>query len=70
MRCISHHITPLVINTLGADTHTNTHMRIRALTDVCTETILRNQVHTAMWPGHAWFNEHYDERLISSIHVS
>ena len=31
---------PLVINSLGADTHTNTR------TDVCTETILRNQACT------------------------
>ena len=39
MESISHHIMPLVINSFrGGHTHTNTH------TDVCTETILRNQV--------------------------
>ena len=33
------HITPLIISSLGGrDTYTDTH------TDVCTETILRNQV--------------------------
>ena len=26
MESISHHITPLIINNLGADTHTNTHI--------------------------------------------
>ena len=35
MGYISCHITPLVINSLGADTQTQTH------TDICTETILR-----------------------------
>ena len=48
MGSISHHITPLVINSLGGG-HTNTHTQIRTHTDVRTETILRNQ-------ACAWFN--------------
>ena len=44
MRSLSHHIMPLVINSLGANTYTNTHTH----TDVRTETILGNQ-------AHAWF---------------
>ena len=36
MGSITHHITPLVINSLGCG-HTNTHI------DVCTETSLRNR---------------------------
>ena len=43
MGSISCHIMPLVINSLGAGTHT--------YTDVCTETILRNQEHTGRAPG-------------------
>ena len=35
---------PLVSNSLRADTHTNTH------TDVCTETILRNQMQAGCKP--------------------
>ena len=37
MESILCHITPLVINSLGADTNTHTHV------DVRTETISRNQ---------------------------
>ena len=48
MGSISHHITPLVINSLRGR-HTNTHAYIR------TETILRNQAHASLWPAHAWF---------------
>ena len=50
------HITPLVINSLGVDTHTDTHTHrhthtdTHTHTDVRTETILRNQVHTDHWP--------------------
>ena len=47
MRFISHHITPLVINSLGGG-HTNTH------TDVCTETISRNQAA----PACVWCDRH------------
>ena len=39
MRSILRHITPLGINSLRVDTHTNTHTH----TDVRTRTILRNQ---------------------------
>ena len=52
---------PLVTNSLGADTQTHTH------TDVCTETILRNQVR----PGHrlvcVWFKKYLD--IISEIQI-
>ena len=37
MGSISHHVMPLVINNLWADTHTHTNVH----TDVRTETILR-----------------------------
>ena len=36
----------------GVDTHKCMHT-----TDVCTETILRNQVYTGLWPAHAWFKK-------------
>ena len=68
MGSISHHITPLVINSFGGGhTHTNTH------TDIRTETILRNQAHTGLWPVHAWFKNYYltnfDLLFIFTIHV-
>ena len=48
MGSISHHITPLVINSLrGGHTH------ILKFTD---KAILRNQAHAGLWPAHAWFN--------------
>ena len=37
---------PLIINALGADTHTHTDTR--------TKAISRNQVRVGLWPGHAW----------------
>ena len=58
MGSISHHITPLVIHSLGGghiNTHTHTH------TDVRTETILRNQAHAwfkkmaILMRSHGWF---------------
>ena len=53
MGSISHHITPLVINSLRAHTHTHTHTNIH--TDVSIETILRNQMHTNHRPAHSCF---------------
>ena len=47
MESISCHVTPLVINSLGADK--------QSYTDVRTEAILRNQARTCLWPAHAWF---------------
>ena len=44
MGFISHHIIPLVINSLGGG-HTHTHIHEHTQTDVHTETILRNQAH-------------------------
>ena len=49
MGSISCHIMLLVINSLAADTHANTH------TDVRSETILRNQVSASHRPAHTWF---------------
>ena len=61
MGSISHHITPLVINSLGGGhthTHTHTHAYIR------TETILRNQ-------ARAWFkNQLYGIRPAFHIKLS
>ena len=64
MVCTSHHIMPLVINSLGGGdthihtrtdthTHTNTHTctQIHTYRDVSTETILRNQVCSHGAPG-------------------
>ena len=51
LESISHHITPLVINSLGGG-HTQTHTH----TDVHTETILRN--HLRAWFKNNWI-EHY-----------
>ena len=46
MESISVYIAPLVIHSLGGG-HTHT--------DVCTETILRNQVSAGLWLAHIWF---------------
>ena len=43
MGSISHHITPLVINILGADTQTRTHTNTHVYRHSQTEAILRNQ---------------------------
>jgi len=48
---ISHHIMPLVINSLrGGHTHTHTHI-------ARTKAISRNQSHAGLWPAHAWSNK-------------
>ena len=52
MASISHHIMPLVINSLGGG-HTNTHTH----TDTRTETILRNQAHAGLRPARTWFKK-------------
>ena len=65
MGSISHHITPLVINSLGGrhthtqthtrkHTHANTHTRILSR----TEAILKNQAHAGLWPACTWFKNH------------
>ena len=41
---------PLVINSLGADTHTHTHKN--TYTDIRTETILRNQAMQKVYLKH------------------
>ena len=52
MRSISHHITPLVINSLRGG-HTNKHTRILSW----TEAILRNQVRAGRRLACAWFKK-------------
>ena len=55
MGSISHHITPLVINSLrGGHTHMQAHTRILSQ----TEAILRNQAHAGLWPACTWFKNH------------
>jgi len=51
---ISHHITPLVINSLGGG-HTHIHTHASILTSR-TKAISRNQLHTGLQPAHTWFN--------------
>ena len=60
MGSISCHIMPLVINSLGADTHTHKHTHTH--TDIHTETILRNQAHAA--------RDWYTPGLIKSNQIS
>ena len=60
MRFISHHITPLVINSLGGG-HRHTHIQTRTHTHIHiqmihTKAILRNQARAGLWPARAWFN--------------
>jgi len=51
---ISHHITSLVINSLGGrHTHTHTHTHTCILTSR-TKAISRNQLRTGPRPAHAW----------------
>ena len=46
---ISHHIMPLVINALGADTHTHARTHTHACKPTFVdETISRNQAHTSL----------------------
>ena len=51
MRSISHHITPLVINSLGGG-HTHTCVSIPTFVD---KAILRNQARAGLWPARVWF---------------
>ena len=56
-RSISHHITPLVIHSLGGghtDTQTHTHAYIR------TEVISINQARAGLRPARAWFKNRQD----------
>jgi len=50
---ISHHIMPLVINSLGGG-HTHTHTRIQTSR---TKAISRNQSCAGQRPARAWFNK-------------
>ena len=46
--CLTNHMSPLVINSLGGGyTHTDVH----------TKAILRHQVCTGLWPVHIWFKK-------------
>ena len=49
MGSISRHIMPLVINSLGADTHTNTHTNVRGQSNSKKPGTRR--------PAHAWFKK-------------
>ena len=40
------HVTPLVINSLGVDTHTHTHTHTHARTSIHTHTHTHTQTHT------------------------
>ena len=64
---ISHHVTPLVINSLGADTQTHEHTY--TYTDIPTEKNLRNQVHTSLWSVRAWFKNiiDYSKLIITTM---
>ena len=61
MGSISHHITPLVINSLGGG-HTHTHASTHACRHSQTEAVLRNQACAVLWPArdgihiYCWFN--------------
>ena len=48
MESISHHVTPLVINSFGADTDTHTYRRPH-------RKKLRNQALAGLQPAHTWF---------------
>ena len=45
MESISCHITPLVINSQGADTHTNTHTHAHTHTHIHTHTHTHTHTH-------------------------
>ena len=66
MGSISRNITPLVINSLRADTHKHTC----TYTDIRTETILKNQVHAGLRPACAWFKIFYSLFLKTVVSVS
>jgi len=52
---ISHHITPLVINSLrGRHTHVHTHTRIQTS---WTKVISRNQAHSGLWLARVSFKK-------------
>ena len=59
-----HHITPLVINSLGVGTHTHTNTQhTHKHTDVHTETILRNQAYAGLQPTRARFKYSIDTKI-------
>ena len=51
MGSLSHLITPLVINSLGADTHTQTHTH----TQTCIPTSVDKVILISQAPARAWF---------------
>ena len=55
------YITSLVINSSG---HGHTHSRIPT---IHTGSILRNQVHTGLWPARAWFKKFCQENLWQAV---
>jgi len=61
---ISHHITPLVINSLMGG-HTHTHIQTS-----WTEAISRNQARAGQRPAHAWFNNGYGELYTPTVVIN
>ena len=65
MESISHHITPLAINSLRADTHTHTHK--------CKHTRMHRHLHRnnikkpGVRPAHAWFNNPSEDCLANLL---
>ena len=66
---ISHHITPIVINSLGSrhkHTHTRTHTHTwTSIPMICTGSILRNQVHAGCRPARTWFKNIFYNKTYS-----
>jgi len=68
---ISHHIMPLVINSLGGG-HKHTHKHTRILTSRI-KAISRNKSHAGQRPAHTWFKKiklSPCDRLLLSLHSS
>jgi len=57
---ISHQIMPLVINSLGGQTHVN-------IQTSCTKAISRSQVHAGLWSAHIWFKNIYNSFSILKL---
>ena len=49
MGFISLHVTPLVINSLGVDTHTDTHRHTQTQTQTQTQTHIHTHTYTHMY---------------------
>ena len=67
MGSTSHHIMPLVIDSLGVDTHTHTHIytSTHAHRYYWSKAILRNQVHGSRRLAHTWLKRSGYVRLVT-----